>query len=124
MSRPIITCPASDETRARVSAAWAEYHAAVTDMEGPTDAWDKALIRQAIRAIALQGRPFSVNDFRDLLPSVKPSLISGQLIAAQWDGWLRRVGKTPSTLKSTHGHDINVYAPAAAFRDQPEQVAS
>lgn len=111
MPRPIITCPASDETRALVSAAWAEYDRAVRE-HGPSDDWDRSVIDQAIRAIARQGRPFSANDFRDLLPKVRTCLISRRLIVAQNDGLIRRVGKTPSTLKSTHGHDINVYSPA------------
>lgn len=111
--RPIIVCPATDETRARVAAAWSEYEAAIAD-GSPADVWDKAVIDRVIHALAQQGRPFSANDFRELLPQVRTALISRRLIVAQNDGVIRRVGKTPSTLKSTHGHDINVYAPTRA----------
>ena len=110
MSRPIITCPTTDETRARIQVAWDEYDKAV-QIDGPADEWDKRVIDQVIHAMVAQGRPFSVNDFRELLPRVRNALISHRLRVAQHDGLIRRVGKTPSTLKSIHAHDINVYAP-------------
>lgn len=43
------------------------------------------------------------------LATLQHALISHRLRAAQHAGVIRRVGKTPSTLKSTHAHDINVY---------------
>lgn len=69
-----------------------------------------ALIESRALGLALTGGgPFSVNDFRELLPRVRNALISHRLRAAQHAGVIRRVGKTPSTLKSTHAHEINVY---------------
>ncbi len=110
MSRPIITCPTSDETRRLVEVAWDEHDRAVRS-DGPADDWDKLVIDKVIHAFAAQGRPFSANDLRELLPPVRKALISHRLRVAHKDGLIRRVGKTPSTLKSTHAHEINVYAP-------------
>ena len=59
--------------------------------------------------VTADNRPFSVNDFRELLPEVRNCLISHRLRAALNAGVLVKVGKTPSTLKSTHAHEINVY---------------
>ena len=108
MARPIIVCPTTDETRRLVEVAWNEYDRAV-QVDGPADDWDKLCIDKVIHAFAGQGRPFSVNDFRELLPPVRNALISHRLRAAQHAGVISRVGKTPSTLKSTHAHEINVY---------------
>lgn len=108
MNTGIVTCPTTDETRLKVEAAWDEYDKAVL-VDGPADEWDKRVIDRVIYAMAAQGQPFSVNDFRELLPPVRNALISHRLRAAQHAGVIRRVGKTPSILKSTHAHDINVY---------------
>lgn len=104
----IVACAPTEETRARVQVAWDEYDKAV-QVEGPADEWDRACIDRVIRAFAAQGHPFSVNDFRELLPRVRNALISHRLRAAMNAGVITRVGKTPSTLKSTHAHEINVY---------------
>lgn len=96
------------ETRARVAVAWEEYGKAV-QIEGISDVWDKRVIDRVIYAMAAQGHPFSVNDFRELLPHVRNCLISHRLRAAMNAGVIERVGKVPSDLKSTHGHEINVY---------------
>lgn len=108
MSRPIIVCPTSDETRRLVEVAWDEYDRAVKT-DGPADDWDKLCIDKVLHAFAMQGRPFSANDFRELLPAVRQSLVPGRIRVALNDGLIRRVGKTQSTLKSTRGHEINVY---------------
>lgn len=110
MSRPIISCPTTDETRAQISAAWDRYHASVQE-HGPADEWDRRVIDQAILAMARQGRRFSINDFRDLLPQVRKLLISRRLIVAQRAGWIRMVGVTHSTLPSTKGARVSVYQP-------------
>lgn len=110
MGRPVIESPPTPHTRELVEAAWAEYHHSVQEY-GPSDEWDRQVIDQAIRAIALQGRPFSVNDFRDLLPEVRRCLISRRLIAAQRNGWIRYGGVTCSTLRSTKGARVSVYIP-------------
>ena len=104
----IVACQPTEETRRRVEVAWDEYDKAV-QVEGPADEWDKRVIDRVIYAMAAQGHPFSVNDFRELLPRVRNALISHRLRAALNAGVITRVGKTPSTLKSTHAHEINVY---------------
>lgn len=104
----IVACAPTEETRARVQVAWDEYDRAV-QIEGPADEHDKLVIDRVIYAMAAQGQPFSVNDFRELLPRVRNALISHRLRAAMNAGVITRVGKTPSTLKSTHAHEINVY---------------
>ena len=104
----IVACAPTEETRARVQVAWDEYDRAV-QIEGPADEHDKLVIDRVIYAMAAQGHPFSVNDFRELLPRVRNALISHRLRAALNAGIITRVGKTPSTLKSTHAHEINVY---------------
>ena len=104
----IVACARTEETRARVQVAWDEYDKAV-QVDGPSDIWDKQVIDRVIYAMAAQGQPFSVNDFRELLPRVRNALISHRLRAAMNAGVITRVGKTPSTLKSTHAHEINVY---------------
>lgn len=110
MSRAVIEAPVSDAVRAAVSSGWAAYHAAVKE-HGPSDDWDRAVIDQCIHAFVRQGRPFSANDMRPLLPAVRKCLISRRLIEAQRQGLVRYVGVTPSTLKSTKSARVNVYAP-------------
>lgn len=110
MSRPIIQAPVSDQVRAAVAAGYAAYKQA-TETHGPADEWDNRVIRQCIEAFVLQGRPFSANDMRPLLPEVRKCLISRRLIEAQHDGLIRYVGVTPSTLASTKSARVNVYAP-------------
>lgn len=110
MSRPLIECPPTQQTKAMVTRAWAKYHEAV-QVHGPADEWDRAVIDQCIRAFVKQGRRFSSNDMRPLLPEVRKCLISRRLIEAQKCGWIRWAGVTSSTLKSTHGAHVNVYSP-------------
>jgi hypothetical protein len=110
MSRAIIECTPTDETRAAIATGWALYEASTRE-HGPSDEWDKRVIDQAIRAFAEQGKPFSANDLRPLLPEVRKCLISRRLIAAQNAGWIRYGGVTPSTLKSTKAARVNVYIP-------------
>lgn len=106
----IIEAPPDGATRRRIAAAFRAYERS-TAATGPADEWDNRVIDQAIRAMCLQGRPFSVNDFRDLLPPVRKCLISRRLIAAQRAGWVRPVGVTHSTLPSTKAARVSVYQP-------------
>lgn len=115
---PLIEAPVSDEVRAAVAAGWAAYEASTREA-GPTDNLDrriadlidKQVIDDVIKAFARQGRPFSANDLRPHLPAgIRKCLISRRLIVAQNDGLIRRVGFTPSTLKSTKAALVRVYA--------------
>ena len=110
MTRQLIEAPVSDAVRAAVATGRAAHEAATRDT-GPNDDWDKRVIDQCITAFVKQGRPFSANDMRPLLPEVRKCLISRRLIVAQNDGLIRYVGVTPSTLKSTKAARVNVYAP-------------
>lgn len=123
-SLPLIEAPVSDEVRAAVAAGWAAYEASTRDL-GPTDNLDlriadlidKQVIDDVITAFVAQGRPFSANDLRPHLPhGVRKCLISRRLIVAQHDGRIRRVGFTPSTLRSTKAALVRVYAPIPGAR--------
>lgn len=110
MTKVVLDTAISDETRAAIADGWAAYEAATRE-SGPSDEWDRRVIDQVIRHLAAQGRPFSANTMRPLLPEVRKCLISRRLIAAQRAGLIRYVGVTPSTLKSTKAARVNVYAP-------------
>lgn len=103
-----VVFPDVPEVRTQVEAALADWDAAVTE-GGPSDEWDRKVIRQAIDAFAGTGHPFSMNDVRPLLPVVRKALLAKAFVAAERDGVVRKVGTTPSTLRSTRGHHINVY---------------
>ena len=110
MTTPVLESNLSATARAQIEAAWSRYHASVQE-HGPADAWDRQVLDAAILAVAREGRPFSVNDFRDLLPEVRKCLISRRLIAATRAGWLKSRGVTYSTLPSTKGARVSVYVP-------------
>ena len=116
MPKVVFDTPVSAATRAAIAKGWAAYQAA-TEEHGPSDEWDRRVIDQVIRHLCRQGRPFSANTMRPLLPEVRKCLISRRLIAAQHAGWVRYVGVTPSTLKSTKAARVNVYAPIAGALD-------
>lgn len=105
-----VTPPESGPTpMTAVSAALAAFNAAVP--EDRSDDWDKAVIDQAITHLAASLSSFSANDLRPLLPAVRQALISRRLIAAQHRKEIVAVGFTRSTLPSTHGAFLRVYAP-------------
>lgn len=110
MTTPVLESNLSATARAQIEAAWDRYHTSVQE-HGPADEWDRRVIDTAILAVAREGRPFSVNDFRDLLPEVRKCLISRRLIAAQRAGWIKTVGVTHSTLPSTKAARVSVYQP-------------
>lgn len=110
MTLPIIDSHLSAAARLEVEAAWDRYHATVQE-HGAADEWDRLVIDRVILAVAREGRRFSVNDFRELLPEVRNALISRRLIAASRAGWIRTVGVTHSTLPSTKGARVSLYEP-------------
>lgn len=81
--------------------------------DADTTGWEKSLIDQAIAAFAATGEPFSINDFRDLMPDVRPALMGARFYAASVRGEIRRVGLTPSTKKNTHSKDVAVWIRAS-----------
>ncbi|HET7386116.1 MAG TPA: hypothetical protein VFJ19_05550 [Nocardioidaceae bacterium] len=102
--------PPAPRNAAAVRAARRQWHRA-TEAHGPSDEWDRRVIDRVIRHLAGLGEPFSCNDARELLPEVRKCLIGRAFERAQREGWLVKVGYTPSTLPSTKGHPVAVYAP-------------
>lgn len=93
------------EARERADATLRTLYATVTD-------WDRALIIQAVKAIGADGRPFSMNTIRDLLPDIAHNaagLVFHSLIHRRNPRYLIVVGEEPSTLPNTHGKPIKVY---------------
>lgn len=75
-------------------------------MRATTEASDtlaRNAVDQAIRTFAERGTPFSIENFRGLLPDVRPSLVGARFSAAAKRGVIRAVGFERSTLPSTHG---------------------
>jgi len=107
----IVECTPTEATKRSIRRGM-RAHKESTREYGPSDEWDRRVIAQAIRAFALQGMPFSINDFRDLLPPVRTCLISRGFIDAQRDGLIEWRGRTTrSTLDSTKAAKVQVYVP-------------
>lgn len=75
---------------------------------------DTKVIDQAIEHLANQGVEFSANDLRELLPEVRQPLIGARMRSAARSAKGRpslivHVSYTPSTLQSTHAHDIKTW---------------
>lgn len=118
----VVECTATAATKRAIRRGM-RAHADATREYGPSDEWDKRVVYQAIKAFARQGEPFSINDFRDLLPAVRTCLISRAFIAAQKDGLIEWRGRvTPSTLDSTKAAKVQVYVPI--HEDDRRAVAS
>lgn len=97
-----------------IAAARAERDTAMAAAEGADrDGWDKHVIDQAISAFAAQGRPFSSNDLRPLLPEVRAALIGARFMAASVRGQIRRVGFVTSTKRNTHAKPVAMWVRAA-----------
>lgn len=81
-----------------------------------TSTWDRAVVRQAVLTYGRDGREFSMNDLRDLLPEVRNlgALVKGMATAKL----LIPVGFVRSTAESTHGKHITVYVVAATRNDR------
>lgn len=80
-----------------------------------SDEWERAVIDQAIRAVAARGRPFSANDVRPLLPAgVRPKLVGARFMAASRRKEIVKVGWTPSTDPGTHAHPVARWIATAA----------
>lgn len=77
--------------------------------EADRSGWDKKVIDQAIEAFARDGRPFSANDLRDLLPDVRTSLMGSRFYAASVAGLIRKQGRVTSTKRNTHAKDIDLW---------------
>lgn len=79
--------------------------------------WDTKVIDQAIKAFADTGSSFSANDIWPLLPEVRGALIGARFAAAATRGYIRKVGRVPSTKKRTHAKDVGVWIISSAQTD-------
>lgn len=109
------------EAREQANATLAALYATVTD-------WDAAILNQAIDAIGGDGRPFSANDLRAVLPDLAhgaAGLFFHSLVRRRNPRQLVIVGEEPSTAESTHGKTIKVYVLSterlAAISERSEQ---
>ena len=93
------------EAREQANAALAALYANVTT-------WDEAVLNQAVDAIGGDGRPFSANDLRAVLPELAhgtAGLFFHSLVRRRNPRQVVVVGEEPSTAESTHGKTITVY---------------
>lgn len=98
-----------DEARAAANETLAALYANVTD-------WDTALLNQAVDAIGGDGRPFSANDLRAVLPELAhgtAGLFFHSLVRRRSPRQVIVIGEEPSTAESTHGKQIKVYVLSA-----------
>lgn len=77
--------------------------------------WDKQLIEQAIEIFGADGRPFSMNDFRHLLPDMAWGM-AGRVILSMVNrrpAPIVEISKVRSTSPDTHKKEIGLYVLAA-----------
>ncbi|MFI2349746.1 hypothetical protein ACH492_22365 [Streptomyces sp. NPDC019443] len=116
-----------EEARTQANELLAAMYATVTQ-------WDTALLDQAIDAIGGDGRAFSMNDVRAVLPDMAQGaagLYFHGLIRRKNPRQLIVVGEEPSTAESTHGKPIKLYVLSdarleaiAARNEQRKQAAA
>lgn len=102
-----------DQAREQANKTLAALYANVTD-------WDEAILNQAIDAIGGDGRPFSMNDVRAVLPELghgAAGLFFHSLVRRRNPQQVDVVGEEPSTAASTHGKTIKVYVLSPERRD-------
>lgn len=98
-----------EQAREQANATLASLYANVAD-------WDTAILDQAIDAIGGDGRPFSMNDVRAVLPELAhgaAGLFFHSLVRRRHPRQVDVVGEEPSTAESTHGKPIKVYVLSA-----------
>lgn len=92
----------------------AEKHRITRELEAHIESvseWDKALIEQAVEIFGADGRPFSMNTFRDLLPEMAhhtAGLVFLSMINRKPKA-IVEIGRTRSTSGPTHCKHIGVY---------------
>ncbi|MGW0920165.1 hypothetical protein ACWD3J_14245 [Streptomyces sp. NPDC002755] len=108
-----------EQAREQANAALAALYASVTS-------WDKAILNQAIDAIGGDGRPFSMNDVRAVLPEVGHGAAGSffhSLVRRRNPRQVDVVGEEPSTAESTHGKPIKVYTLSVERRNAIDTLA-
>jgi len=99
-----MTRTATPAEQARISAELEAFIASVSE-------WDKALIEQAVEIFGADGRPFSMNTFRDLLPEMAhhtAGLVFLSMVNRKPKA-IVEIGRVRSTSGPTHNKDIGVY---------------
>lgn len=102
--------PAAD----RLAAAAADRDEGMAKVEQAADPRVILAIDAAIQAAIDSGRRFSANEIRDKFPVSDEHLVGARVrsfATRKVDGHpvMVRVGMTPSTLRSTHSHEIKVW---------------
>lgn len=82
-------------------------------VDAATDEQGRAVVDQAIRVCRESRRPFSVNDFRDLLPVERANLLGARILAAAKRGEIVRVGYEPATHAAGRGRPVAVWLAAS-----------
>jgi hypothetical protein len=109
-----------DEARTQANELLAAMYATVTD-------WDTALLNQAIDAIGGDGRAFSMNDVRAVLPGMAKGaagLFFHGLVRRRNPRQLIPVGEEASTSEATHGKPIGLYVLSDARLEAIESRAA
>lgn len=85
--------------------------AGMAQAENATDPRLMLMVDDVIARFAATGMPFSANDIRDALPVVAGPLVGARVKAASMrrPQEIRPVGRTRSSLRSTHAKDITVW---------------
>lgn len=93
-------------TRPPVSPELANLIASIPDAD-----WDKKLIEQAVYLFGEDGRAFSMNTFRDLLPPMAHGVAGRAFLSMLFrkDSPIEEIGTIRSTSVSTHRKRIGVY---------------
>lgn len=94
-----------EEARTQANELLAAMYATVTD-------WDEAVLDQALLAIAGGNRPFSANDFWNIVPDMgrgAAGLYFGALSRRSNPRVLLKVGEEPSVNPAAHGKPVNLY---------------
>ena len=109
-------------TESQAAAAAADI---LADLIERTSEWDRAVVEQAVRAVGADGRPFSANDFRDVLPELASGTVGVVIrsMATRRPAALIYVGEVRSTAVSTHGKRIGQYVLAPAARASGQVAA-
>ncbi|WP_030917453.1 hypothetical protein [Streptomyces sp. NRRL B-24720] len=112
-----MTTTATAADRLRIGAELAAFIASVSE-------WDKALIEQAIEIFGEDGRPFSMNTFRDLLPEMAhhtAGLVFLSMVNRKPPP-IVEIRKVRSTSRDTHHKEIGEYV-LAAFANTQRRAA-
>ena len=116
----------------RIATAAAQRDAGIEKVEAAADPRVILMIDAEVQKAIDSGRRFSANDIRDKFPVADEHLVGARIrsfAARRVDGHpvMVRVGLTPSTLASTHHHEIKVWlgwdAHQALHRNRQEQPA-